>query len=108
MNCSLENALGTLRVQIPCLISNAELVKEILLLLDDMPAVKALDINAITGNVRISYDEFVLTASEIFDWFSLHKGIYFSGSFSFRDHSEKMFSESDGCHAPQMMVDACG
>lgn len=108
MNYSLENALGTLRVQIPCLISNTKLVEEILLLLGEMPGVKAFDINAITGNVRISYDEFVLTPSEIFDWFSLHRGIYFPGSVTFRDHSEKMFSGSEGCHAAQMMVDACG
>lgn len=108
MNYSLENALGTLRVQIPCLISNTKLVEEILTLLGEMPGVKALDINAITGNVRISYDEFVLTPSEIFDRFSLLRGIDSPGSVAFRDHSGKMFSEADGCHAPQMMVDACG
>lgn len=93
MEFYLHSTPGRLRLKIPSLKRNADLVDELTLLLRGIDGVYSIDINPLTGSVKVNFDESRVTSAALLNLLSAEGHIDLSKLVSSSRYMDTLFSD---------------
>ncbi|MGC8659768.1 MAG: HMA2 domain-containing protein [Desulfomonilaceae bacterium] len=96
MSFYLHNTPGRMRIKIPALKRNPNLADDLYALLHRRSGVKSLQINTLTGSIKINFDESMIKPSTLVGLLSLEGHLDPSRIVSTKKYMDKVFSEAGG------------
>lgn len=93
MRFYIHEVPGRLRVKIPGLKRNFDLADELRLLLREKQGINSLEVNALTGSIKINFDESKVTSAALLNLLSMEGHVDLTKLLSSGKYIDKMFSQ---------------
>ncbi|MGO8880878.1 MAG: HMA2 domain-containing protein [Desulfomonilaceae bacterium] len=94
MGFYIHETPGRLRLKIPGLKRNVELADELTLLLREKRGIDSIDVNALTGSVKVNFDESQVTSTTLLNLLSQEGHIDLTKLVSSSRYMDTVFSEA--------------
>ncbi len=94
MGCYIHRTPGRLRVKIPSLKRNVKLADELTLLLREKQGIDSIEVNSLTGSLKVNFDESQVTSTTLLNVLSQEGHIDMTKLVSSSRYMDTVFSEA--------------